>query len=759
MAPKKPHKPGRPKGKPKPKAAEPAAAPRKPEDAKGSSKRTRNKPPFAPSPPPQPGPTSPPADAAAAALRSSYERRKEKERRRQASMAESGRDIGELPAVVDPARRERCRMNLEEFATTYFPHKFYLGFSDDLRESVETLKRAILDGGLFALAVPRGGGKSTIGEVGELWAALYGHRRFIMGIGASKPLAVQSLENIQAELLVNEELFQDFPEVIHPIRSLENIANRSAGQLYQGKPTYIKWKRDRVVFATIEGSPSSGCIIRASGLTGGLRGLNEKGKRPDFAVVDDWQTDSSAKSHSQTRIRLGLINGAVRGLAGPGKTMAVYSPVTVIAPGDGADQLLDVQQFPEWQGRRYELLKQFPTNLELWNQYNEIRKACLRNGDLRIASARAFYRKHRKEMDAGGVVAWEARKYPDDVSALEHAMGLFFANPIKFFAEYQNRPKVEDESTAGELKAHEVAKRLNGLKRGVVPLSATRLTGYVDVQHSLLYWVVVAWSDDFSGDVIDYGTFPDQGRPYFTLREARHTLQAAAPKATTAAAVDDGLRKLTAKLVGTAYPREGTDAGTGRVELVPVDWSDGNLQDVIARVCRTSPVAALLIPSEGKGIGPADRPMYAYQQRPGERLGTHWLLFRAQKQQTRAVRIDSNYWKSHVADGLLAPLANPGAIRFYGTPGTDHELFADHCVAETRAKLRNEKTGRAVDVWRLKTNKPDNHFFDCLSGAAVAASIRGCTFTPRPTAAPPGNQAPRPPQARPAGRDRVRPLF
>ena len=121
--------------------------------------------------------------------------------------------------------------------------------------------------------------------------------------------------------------------------------------------------------------------------------------------------------------------------------------------------------------------------------------------------------------------------------------------------------------------------------------------------------------------------------------------------------------------------------------------------------------------------------------------------------------IDSNYWKSHVADALLAPMRNPGAIRLFGTPGTDHELFADHCVAETRAKLRNEKTGRAVDVWKLKTNKPDNHFFDCLSGATVAASIRGCTLSQRPTVGG-GSSPTKPTTDRPAApRDRVRPLF
>ena len=50
---------------------------------------------------------------------------------------------------------------------------------------------------------------------------------------------------------------------------------------------------------------------------------------------------------------------------------------------------------------------------------------------------------------------------------------------------------------------------------------------FVDVQASLLFFVVTAWEEDFTGYILDYGTFPDQRRQYFTLRDARHTLTAA----------------------------------------------------------------------------------------------------------------------------------------------------------------------------------------------------------------------------------------
>ena len=53
------------------------------------------------------------------------------------------------------------------------------------------------------------------------------------------------------------------------------------------------------------------------------------------------------------------------------------------------------------------------------------------------------------------------------------------------------------------------------------------MTMFIDVQASLLFFVVTAWEDNFTGYVVDYGSFPDQKRPYFTLRDARYTLSMA----------------------------------------------------------------------------------------------------------------------------------------------------------------------------------------------------------------------------------------
>ena len=64
---------------------------------------------------------------------------------------------------------------------------------------------------------------------------------------------------------------------------------------------------------------------------------------------------------------------------------------------------------------------------------------------------------------------------------------------------------------------------------------------FIDVQGKLLFHTVVAWEDDFTGHVVDYGTYPDQQRGYFTLREVQKTLARAAPGAGLEGSIYAGL--------------------------------------------------------------------------------------------------------------------------------------------------------------------------------------------------------------------------
>lgn len=221
-----------------------------------------------------------------------YEEKKNAVRNRNIALALAGRDIGELPEVENPELKEQCRTNFKLFCESYFPANFSLEWSTDHLKVIAKIETAVLHGGLFAMAMPRGSGKSTMTECAALWSMLYGHREFVFLVGATEAAALEMLDSIKTELETNEHLLADFPEVSFPIAALDGIANRCAGQLYKGERTRITWTSNEIVLPTIAYSPASGVIVRVAGITGRIRGMKYKradGKnvRPSLVIIDD----------------------------------------------------------------------------------------------------------------------------------------------------------------------------------------------------------------------------------------------------------------------------------------------------------------------------------------------------------------------------------------------------------------------------------------------------------------------------------------
>ena len=328
--------------------------------------------------------------------------------------------------------------------------------------------------------------------------------------------------------------------------------------------------------------------------------------RPSLVVLDDPQTDESARSLSQCNTRERILAGAVLGLAGPGKKISGIMPCTVIRPGDMADNILDREKHPEWNGERTKMIYAFPEDEKLWEKYAEVRAESLRiHGDMREATA--FYVANREALDAGAKIAWPERYNHDEASAIQHAMNLKLQDEAAFFAEYQNEPLPEKGVEDDELLApDEIARKLNGYRPGEVAIGATRLTMFVDVQQKLLYWIVVAWEDEFTGYVLDYGAYPGQKRPYFTLRDARYTLMAAKRGAGLEGAIYAGLEAVTDRLLGREWHRE--DGAHLRVERCLVDANWGQTTDLVYQFCRQSRHAAVLMPSHGRFVGASSIP-------------------------------------------------------------------------------------------------------------------------------------------------------
>jgi len=676
-----------------------------------------------------PAPAKEPAD---------YEAMKEAARARNAELSAIGRDIGDIPEVIDLERKAQAEMDFRFFCEAYFPQTFSLPWSDDHLKVIAKIEQAVLRGGLFAMAMPRGSGKTTLAETACIWAMLTGAREFVCLIGSDAGHARSMLESVKVEFETNDRLLDDYPEAVYPIHRLERIHNRAKGQLCNGQHTRIVWTADEIVLPTIPDSKASGAIIRVAGIESRIRGMKFKradgrAVRPSLVVLDDPQTDESARSDQQVRSRMETLNGAILNLAGPGQKISGIMPCTVIRPGDMADQILDRDRHPAWQGERTKLVYAFPANEKLWERYVQIRADSFRNdGDGHEATE--FYRLHREEMDAGAVVAWPERHNEDELSAIQHAMNLKLQDERAFWAEYQNEPLPEDEGDPDQLPADEIAAKVNGHGRGEVPIGASHLTMFIDVQGKVLFHVVVAWEDDFTGYVVDYGTYPDQRRAYFTLRDAQKTLGRAAPGAGLEGSIYAGLEKLTGDYLSRRWRRD--DGAEMQIERCLIDANWGQSTDVVYQFCRQSGRSAIVMPSHGRYVGASSVPFSEYKRKRGERIGHHWRIPNTQgRRQVRHVLIDTNYWKSFVHARLAVAMGDPGCLSLFGRKPAEHQLLAEHLTAEYR--VRTEARGRVVDEWKLRAGSPDNHWLDCLVGCAVAASIQGAVLPGTDLKAPP----------------------
>ena len=671
-----------------------------------------------------------------------YDAMKEQARARNALLSLSGRDIGDLPAVINPERKQQAGESFQYFCETYFPLSFHLAWSPDHLKVIAKIEEAVLHGGLFALAMPRGSGKTTIAECACLWAILFGHREFIALIGASEVHAEEMLDSIKMELDGNELLLEDFPEAVYPIQRLEGIANRCTGQLYQGERTHISWTAKEIVMPTMPASKASGAIVKVAGITGRIRGMKFKradGRtvRPSLVILDDPQTDESARSPSQCAQRESILAGAVLGLAGPGNKISGIMPCTVIRPDDMADRILDRDKHPQWQGDRTKMVYTFPTNEKLWQQYGQVRAEALRN-ERGLAEATEFYRKHRAAMDEDAVIAWPERFNPDELSAVQHAMNLKLQNEAAFFAEYQNEPLPETTADDDLLTADQIAGKTCGLPQHLVPVGCNHLTMFIDVQQKLLFFVICAWEDDFTGYIIDYGTYPDQKRPYFTLRDATRTLAVAAKGTGLEGSIYAGLEALTADRLSRSWRRD--DGAELRIDRCLIDANWGSSTDVVYQFCRQSNHAGIVLPSHGRFVGASSRPFSEYKRKPGERVGLNWRMTNASgKRAVRHVIYDTNYWKSFVQARLVVAQGDPGCLSLFGTSPEAHRMFAEQLTAEYRVKT--EGRGRTVDEWKIRPEQSDNHWLDGVVGCAVSASIQGCVLFG--TDAPQGPAQPR----------------
>lgn len=672
---------------------------------------------------------------------SGYDAQKTRAHDRQAEQSRSGRDIGPPPKCKNPRRRAKSEKCLRTFCETYLKARFPLPWSQDHLDQLREIQRVVTDGGLQAIAAPRGDGKTTRLEAGVLWGVLTGRHSYAVLLTATAAHAPKRMHSIKQELLRNDLLLEDWPEVCYPIRAMGGISNRCTGQLSEGVSTSMAWGKRQIVLPTIPGSRCSSAILECAGLLEATRGLNYATSagviaRPTVALIDDPQTNRSARSKIQSEERETAIAAGIIHLPGPDKTISALLSCTVIQQGDMADQLLKREIHPEWHGVRKKLVYSMPSNTALWDEYAELyRQDMAAGGD--GSKATKFYRANRKAMDAGGEVAWSHRKAVGEASALEHAMRLLIRDRSSFFSEMQNEPEADTSAeTVQMLTAEQIAAKVNGFERYKIPVGCNRLTWFVDVHKEVLFYAVIAWQEGFTGYIVDYGTWPRQAAVYFDLRHARQTIDNSAEITATTmeGKIAQALDCLFAELSGRIWRCEDGSELPMAKGLVDANWGDST--NTVYDVCRQAhrKHGLSVMPSHGVSFGPSKRPISRWERRSVKgQVGDEWHI--PPPSRGRAIRhvlFDANRRKSFVHRRLATPVGDPGSLTLFHAPSARHRLIAEHLTAETGVRVSGPYG--SLTEWRLTPGR-DNHWLDCISGCCTAESMLGGKLKPSITRA------------------------
>ncbi|MDR1383609.1 MAG: hypothetical protein LBJ67_07165 [Planctomycetaceae bacterium] len=526
---------------------------------------------------------------------------------RSREQSRSAREIAPLPPIKNPQRRISARKDLQYFCEQYFPKKFKLAWSTYHLDVIKRLQEILVQGGgKLALAMPRGSGKTTLVETAVLWAILFGHCRYIVIIGANKSEALKIIEHIKDDIINTKTLLDDFPESIYPFRKLNGSALLARGQIYLGELTGILWKPDSVKFAKIPGSLSSGATLISVGINGAIRGKAIKTpdgeiQRPDMIVLDDPQTDDVARSPDQVTKLSKKIEGTIGGLVGPAEELAMLMCCTVIAENDLADQYLNRNLKPQWRGLRFKMIETMPTRMNMWEEYAELRKED-------AVKATMFYRNNREAMREGAKVAWEANYTGNEIDALQHGMNIWADDFETFMSEYQNSPvNLAAQDTAVDAKT--IRSRLNGMKRGVIPADTYKITAFIDIHDDILYYCVCSFNDDFTGKVIDYGTFPEQVRKEFRKGENGLITMKREFGGKKERYLAMGLEMLIMQLLDCNYQIDDDDNDIDVVKIDKLLVDSGYMPEVIQETLRKIGQPNIIRPSYGVGIGAKKAPM------------------------------------------------------------------------------------------------------------------------------------------------------
>ena len=727
----------------------------------------------------------------------SLEDKRQKESRLRDKKRRDVNEIGEIPAVVDPERRRACERDPQLWLRTYLPDQFFMPFSDSQSDFIRAAWSAIQNRAYQNINAYRGFGKTTIERGLVLMTHAIGLTRYAFYVSSIDSVNVEAAAFFADALFepmldVDDERFyrpekplaQDYPEICYPIAWRDGVAQRPV--LYQGRHTRIELKTEKVVFPLIPGSPSSHSIIvfssiHSNAIRGRLWTIPGVGSvRPDIVMIDDVQSDGTAKSQVEVDNIENTIKNSIEGLAGldraTGKkqSLIILSALTQNQPDDVAIRML---KHPEYCTRIYRFLRRIPSDFAPWRKYREYREEVYRRHNSKekvIPLLKRYYNKHRTEIEAGVEEDNPALFEEGQVSATHYALEWWCKSEKAFWCELQNDAVRASQETAGGLapvlitrkKRHRTPKlNSRALKRYEIPKDTKLLTAYIDCGEHYHNYQVTAFGPGYSfAHVVDFGIWPEQDFPEITKKTFRRDIQDVYTRGNTFDKVGDAVVDCLKMIFTQQYfdhrgepfdvhfetdlPQHGNKNKPFRfLSVCGVDCSDGEMEfslwSAIDRFHRLDNGLwyARAVPCYGDAA--QSRLLRYYDLKRGEwrrgrrQTGTcDWIENPDRSSGIRrnfanipvSLLYDANTAKTRRNAAWLTDMDRPGAASLFDWPEQEYlTMFARQQCSEEFFETR--KSNMVYNVWRMKRPRvADNEFLDTDAGTWALADYAGLEF-------------------------------
>jgi len=616
---------------------------------------------------------------------------------------------------VDIARRNKLESDPPKWLMTFLPESFPHDFGKVHLSIIEMGLEAIVEGGRFAVAAPRGTGKSTLVNGLCVYALITGMVQFPVlcpwkSSDVKKALKFWKTALCYNQILANQEYGY-----------YNECAPFAASGGNSQKLKYLWWEdTGNVTGAQLILSdgmlvmPDSKGVIGAVTLNGNPRGLyhvQDDGDvlRPDMVMIDDPSDRETARSPEQTRRNCEVIDSDVMGMAGPTKRMPALMTCTIIETGDTASHYLG-DDTPSWAAITAAQIERWPDNLEIWETWNKLRlKTQHSKNKKKKREPIVFYKKHKKQMIAGMQVSWSERYDRDrgDPDAYYSAMLDFFVmGAVSFASERQNAPMLA-QSSVYDLSVGDIIKKAEPKRgRGNLPADAVNIVTFTDINHYGLHWVTIGFANDFSGWVVDYGVFNRGGEdivPKNSTEQDRNKL------------IYEALCEHGEELAAMRINRDGQSV---KNDLWLIDG--GYVHPVVQRYIDSNRLPFQTLVSRGYS-GDRYRPtgkkiIGSIKEQCHMSAGTNG----------RFIAMNADFWREVAQRAWLGSIGAPGGLNLWGRNEADHRELAEHICREKLSEVIEGKSGR-IWVWRQQPGRHD--YGDCVYGCYVGAAWLGLLTT------------------------------